>query len=99
MFFVDCCNKVNMATSASAENRLISTPSGGHVEFQVEGTGPAILMIPSLGRGASDFDDRSRRLVAARFTAVCLEPRGIGKAAGPINNIIGDGRPSRRRIA
>src|SRR5258708_28835171 len=76
-----------MATSATTEDRLISTPSGGHVEFQVEGTGPAILMIPSLGRGASDFDDLSRRLVAAGFAAVRLESRGIGKTAGPMNNI------------
>lgn len=78
---------VNMAAGASTEDRLISTSSGGHVEFPVEGTGPAILMIPSLGRGASDFDDLSRRLVAAGFTAVRLEPRGIGKSTGPMSNI------------
>jgi len=77
----------DMAASASAEDRLISTPSGGRVEFQVDGAGPAILMIPSLGRGASDFDDLSRRLVAAGFTAIRPEPRGIGKSAGPMNDI------------
>jgi pimeloyl-ACP methyl ester carboxylesterase len=78
---------VNMAAGASTEDRLISTSSGGHVEFLVEGTGPAILMIPSLGRGASDFDDLSRRLVATGFTAVRPEPRGIGKSTGPMSNI------------
>jgi pimeloyl-ACP methyl ester carboxylesterase len=77
----------NMAAGASTEDRLISTSSGGHVEFLVEGTGPAILMIPSLGRGASDFDDLSRRLVAAGFTALRPEPRGIGKSTGPMSNI------------
>ena len=76
-----------MAAGASTEDRLVSTSSGGHLEFLVEGTGPAILMIPSLGRGASDFDDLSRRLVAAGFTAVRLEPRGIGKSTGPMSNI------------
>lgn len=44
-------------------------------------------MIPSLGRCASDFDDLSRRLVAAGFTAARLEPREIGKNAGPMSNI------------
>jgi pimeloyl-ACP methyl ester carboxylesterase len=78
---------VKMATSTSTEDRLISSPSGGHVEFQVEGTGPTILMIPSLGRGASDFDDLSRRLVAAGFTAIRLEPRGIRNSAGPMTSI------------
>jgi pimeloyl-ACP methyl ester carboxylesterase len=77
----------NMAAGASTEDCLISTSSGGHVEFLVEGTGPAILMIPSLGRGASDFDDLSRRLVAAGFTALRPEPRGIGKSTGPMSNI------------
>jgi pimeloyl-ACP methyl ester carboxylesterase len=44
-------------------------------------------MIPSLGRGASDFDDLSRRLVAAGFTAVRPDPRGIGKSTGPMDNL------------
>jgi pimeloyl-ACP methyl ester carboxylesterase len=78
---------IKMAARTSTEDHLISSPSGGHVEFQVEGTGPAVLMIPSLGRGASDFDDLSRRLAAVGFTAVRLEPRGIGNSAGPMNNI------------
>src|SRR5262250_2228744 len=69
----------NMASPAHAENRLISTSSGGQVAFQIDGSGPVILMIPSLGRGASDFDDLSRRLVAAGFTAVRPEPRGSAR--------------------
>ena len=78
---------VNMASPAHAENRVISTSSGGQVEFQVDGSGPIILMIPSLGRGASDFDDLSRRLVAAGFTAVRPQPRGIGKSTGAMTNL------------
>src|SRR6516225_1975024 len=73
--------------SAHADDRVISTKSGGQVEFQIDGSGPAVLMIASLGRGASDFDDLSRRLVAAGFTAVRPEPRGVGKSTGPMNNI------------
>jgi pimeloyl-ACP methyl ester carboxylesterase len=76
-----------MATNARAEDRLISTSSGGQVEFRVEGQGPAVLMIASLGRGASDFDDLSHRLVAAGFSTVRPEPRGIGKSTGRMNNI------------
>ena len=76
-----------MASSAHAESRVISTSSGGQVEFELDGTGPAILMIPSLGRGASDFDDLSRRLVGAGFTTVRPEPRGIGKSAGTMTHL------------
>src|SRR6266481_7181821 len=76
-----------MAASADAEQRLVARPSGGQVAFEVEGTGPVILMIPSLGRAASDFDDLSRRLVAAGFTSVRPDPSGIGKSTGPMTNL------------
>ena len=78
---------VNMPSTARAENRVTPTPSGGQVEFQIDGSGPVILMIPSLGRGASDFDDLSRRLVRAGFTVVRPEPRGIGKSTGTMINL------------
>jgi pimeloyl-ACP methyl ester carboxylesterase len=76
-----------MATSATAKQRLVTRPSGGRVAFEVEGSGPVILMIPSLGRGAPDFDDLSRRLVAAGFTAVRPDPRGIGRSTGPMDGL------------
>jgi pimeloyl-ACP methyl ester carboxylesterase len=57
------------------------------VAFEVEGTGPVVLMIPSLGRGATDFDDLSRRLVAAGFTSVRPDPRGIGRSNGPMDGV------------
>jgi pimeloyl-ACP methyl ester carboxylesterase len=76
-----------MAARPSAGQRLVARQSGGQVAFEVEGAGPVVLMIPSLGRGASDFDDLSRRLVAAGFTSVRPDPRGIDKSAGPMNGL------------
>jgi pimeloyl-ACP methyl ester carboxylesterase len=79
---------IMVTTQFSARaDRVTSNTSAGQVEYRIEGTGPAILMIPSLGRGASDFDDLARRLVAAGFTAIRPEPRGIGKSTGPLNDI------------
>ena len=77
----------SMATRASAEQRLIARPSGGQVAFTVEGSGAVVVMIPSLGRPASDFDDLSRRLVAAGFTSVRPDPRGMGKSTGPMDGL------------
>ena len=56
----------------------------GDVSIQalVEGSGPLVVMIASLGRPAQDFDDLSRRVAAAGFAAVRLQPRGIGKSTG-----------------
>ncbi|WBL82225.1 alpha/beta hydrolase [Bradyrhizobium xenonodulans] len=78
---------MNTLVAAHAEERVISTKSGGQVDFQIDGNGPVILMIASLGRGASDFDDLSNRLVASGFTAVRPQPRGIGKSTGPTNGV------------
>jgi pimeloyl-ACP methyl ester carboxylesterase len=77
----------DMATRPSAEQRLVARQSGGQIALKVEGTGPVVLMIPSLGRGAADFDDLSRRLVAAGFTAVRPDPRGIGRSTGPMDGL------------
>jgi len=57
------------------------------IEALVEGSGPLVVMIASLGRPAQDFDDLSRRVAAAGFTAACLQPRGIGKSVGPMLGI------------
>ena len=49
------------------------------IESLVEGAGPAIVMLPSLGRdGYEDFDDVAARLAAAGFTVLRPQPRGIG---------------------
>jgi len=42
------------------------------------------VLLPSLGRGAADFDDLAARLGAAGFRVLCPEPRGIGGSVGPL---------------
>ena len=56
---------------------LLPTPRGD-LDVHVDGDGPSVVLLPSLGRGASDFDDLASRLVAAGYRAVRPEPRGIG---------------------
>jgi len=57
------------------------------VEFHVYGDGPLVVMIPSLGRRAGDFTDLAERLAAAGYAAACIEPRGVGKSVGPMENL------------
>jgi pimeloyl-ACP methyl ester carboxylesterase len=52
-----------------------------------QGSGPAIVMIPSLGRGAHDFDDLAARVAAAGFRVLRLQPRGIDGSVGPMTGI------------
>jgi pimeloyl-ACP methyl ester carboxylesterase len=49
-----------------------------------QGCGKAVVIIPSLGRGASDFDDLAARLAAAGFRVLRPEPRGIDGSTGPM---------------
>lgn len=53
------------------------------LEVLTQGRGPAIVLLPSLGRGGSDFDDIADRLVGAGFRVLRPEPRGIGESTGP----------------
>ncbi len=53
----------------------------------LRGSGPLVVMVPSLGRGAADFDDLAGRLAAAGFRAVAIEPRGVGRSEGPMEGL------------
>ena len=57
------------------------------IEYQIDGKGPAVLMIASLGRPASDFDELSASLVAAGYSTIRPQPRGIGRSTGPMNRL------------
>ncbi len=51
------------------------------------GTGPRVVMMPSLGRGAADFAVIAERIAAAGYRVLCPEPRGIGGSQGPLHGI------------
>jgi pimeloyl-ACP methyl ester carboxylesterase len=57
------------------------------LELLTCGRGPAVLLLPSLGRAASDFEALMLDLCAAGFRALALNPRGIGASEGPIEGI------------
>ena len=57
------------------------------IEYQIDGKGPAVLMIASLGRPASDFDELSTSLIAAGYSTIRPQPRGIGGSTGPMNGL------------
>lgn len=50
----------------------------GRIEIRRCGHGRAVIMIASLGRSATDFDDLGLRIARAGYSAVAPEPRGIG---------------------
>lgn len=56
-----------------------------HLEVFERGSGPAVLMHPSLGRPAQDFEDLGNAVVKAGYHVVLINPRGIGASTGPLD--------------
>jgi pimeloyl-ACP methyl ester carboxylesterase len=57
------------------------------IETLTQGSGPPIVLLPSLGRGASDFDKIAERLADSGLLVLRPEPRGIGASRGPMVGI------------
>jgi pimeloyl-ACP methyl ester carboxylesterase len=57
------------------------------IEVLSEGRGPLVVMLPSRGRGAEDFDDVAGELVKAGFFVVRPQPRGAALSLGPMQNL------------
>jgi len=54
---------------------------------QGDGRGRVIVLLPSLGRGASDFEPIAARLAGAGYRVLRPQPRGIGQSRGPLTGI------------
>ena len=76
-----------MTSNESLSRRSIVERGDVRIEVLARGSGPLVVMIPSLGRPAEDFDDLSRRLAASGYCALQPQPRGIGKSSGPMTGI------------
>jgi len=58
-----------------------------HIAVRARGTGPRVVMFPSLGRSATDFDVIASLIAAQGFRVLCPEPRGLGGSSGPLEGI------------
>jgi pimeloyl-ACP methyl ester carboxylesterase len=77
-----------MRTAAeTAITRSIVSRGDARIEVLAQGAGPLTVLIPSLGRGAGDFEDLAGRLAAAGYRALRPQPRGIGASRGPMKSI------------
>jgi len=57
------------------------------IEVITEGSGPPIVLLPSLGRDSEEFDPVAERIAAAGFRVLRPQPRGYGRSSGPMRNI------------
>ena len=58
-----------------------------NLEVLVQGKGPLVVMVPSLGRPAEDFNHLSNALANGGYCALRPQPRGIGASRGPMRGL------------
>jgi pimeloyl-ACP methyl ester carboxylesterase len=73
-----------MRTVAVAPAREIIRHDDVRIEVLSQGDGPLVVLLPSLGRGAEDFDPIAKRLADAGYRVLRPQPRGIGRSEGPL---------------
>jgi pimeloyl-ACP methyl ester carboxylesterase len=55
---------------------------GGRIDVRTVGCGPTVVMIASLGRGATDFDELAMALAPHGYRVAAPEPRGVAGTEG-----------------
>ncbi|MCH8815243.1 MAG: alpha/beta hydrolase [Chloroflexi bacterium] len=66
----------------------VETRDGGRLAFRTFGdTGETVVLLPSLGRSGSDFENLGSALVEAGFRAVAVDQRGVDDSTGPVDSI------------
>jgi pimeloyl-ACP methyl ester carboxylesterase len=73
--------------TAATITRTMVVRGDAQIEVLAQGHGPVIVLLPSLGRGATDFDPIAARLAGAGFRVLRPQPRGIGRSRGPMSGI------------
>jgi pimeloyl-ACP methyl ester carboxylesterase len=72
---------------AQAPTRRMIARGDVRIEVLAQGEGNVIVLLPSLGRGAGDFDAMAERLAGAGYRVLRPQPRGIGGSRGPLAGI------------
>jgi pimeloyl-ACP methyl ester carboxylesterase len=75
--------------TGSSPRRRVSVALGDDVRIDViiDGVGPGIVLLPSLGRDSEDYGEVAQGLAAHGFTVLRPQPRGLGASVGPMHGI------------
>ena len=57
------------------------------IEVIAEGSGPLVVLLPSRGRAAEDFDEVAAGIAKAGFRVLRPQPRGAGRSYGPMQDL------------
>jgi pimeloyl-ACP methyl ester carboxylesterase len=74
-------------TAQATAKHLMMARGDVRIDVLAQGSGPDIVILPSLGRGAEDYDFVAELLAADGFRVLRPQPRGIGVSTGPMGNL------------
>jgi pimeloyl-ACP methyl ester carboxylesterase len=85
---VSACLLLLGAASAQAERASeIVAYDDVRIEVIAEGSGPLVVLLPSRGRAAEDFDVVAAGIAKAGFRVLRPQPRGAGRSSGPMKDL------------
>jgi pimeloyl-ACP methyl ester carboxylesterase len=77
----------DLQDNRSVQARFMVDRGDVHIEVIAQGSGPVVIVLPSLGRGAEDYDVVAGLLAKDGFRVLRPEPRGIGNSTGPMSGV------------
>jgi pimeloyl-ACP methyl ester carboxylesterase len=75
------------AHAADAPRRVVVDHGDAQIVVLDQGSGPVIVILPSLGRGAADYDQVAVYLADSGFRVLRPQPRGIGGSTGTLTGL------------
>ena len=75
------------ADDPSAVARRLVSRDNVDIEVLSQGSGPLIVMLPSLGRSGEDYDAVAAMLASKGFRVLRPQPRGIGRSKGAMDGL------------
>src|SRR3954465_7981654 len=75
------------ALDPSAVERQLVSRDNVQIEVLSQGSGPTMVLLPSLGRSGEDYAAVARMVAADGFRVLRPQPRGIGRSKGPMDNL------------
>lgn len=78
---------VTLSAEAQDRKRQLVKHDNVVIETIVEGNGPLIVLLPSLGRDSEEFDPVAGDVARAGFRVLRPRPRGFGKSTGPMDRL------------
>jgi len=76
-----------MPVPAAPPTHIMVTRGDARLQVLAQGEGHPIVLLPSLGRGARDFDAIAASLAGAGYRVLRPQPRGVGESRGPWDGI------------